>query len=148
MAHKLSDTELYHRGYQLLLDKIWTMSYHEKKQRAVDFLESVIKSVDTCINLRNMSDEDIAISIFEDLDGSVDYAWFCFTTGDLSCLMDHWLVSEEVYNKLLSLGDWLRDMTDNRREKWEVEAVRTDSEWADIIELAKEIKSLLDENDC
>ena len=123
------------------------MSYHTEKQSALSFLERTIEIIESCANLRNMNDEDIAINLFEGDSGSVDDARFCFNAADLPELTENWLISDEVYEKLLSLGDRLNDISFNSRKKWTVEAVRTDSEWTDIIEMANKIKSLLTIND-
>ena len=123
------------------------MSYHTEKKSALNYLERTIEIIESCANLRNMRDEDIAINLFEGDSGSVDDARFSFNAADLPELTENWLISDEVYEKLLLLGDRLNDISFNSRKKWTVEAVRTDNEWTDIIELANEIKSLLAIND-
>ena len=121
------------------------MSYHIEKQNALEFLERVKDIIESCSILRDKDDETIGYDIFEE--GCVNDVIFCFNAVDLQDLTENWIISDEVYEKLLSFGDRVRWMENNNMKNWTVEAVKTDTEWTDIIEFANEIKSLLAIND-
>ena len=119
------------------------MSYYSELVESRKLMEWFSDTVTGCGSvLLTLSDEDLGYNLFEE--GHVDDAVFGFNQRELAELKDKWLISEDVYEKSVMLGNKIRELMDT--EKWCYESVRNDKEWWDIMALADEIKILMDDN--
>ena len=116
------------------------MSYHHELENAKKFVESLKEYLPSCgIALLKMNDEDLKDSLFED--GSLNNTFFYLTEVVLEYAKDRWVITDEVFEKAVHLGKWIRGLEDTK--KWSVESVRNDKEWRDIMSLADEIMAEL-----
>ncbi|MDR0469908.1 MAG: hypothetical protein LBH09_08045 [Peptococcaceae bacterium] len=88
--------------------------------------------------LLEMNDEDIEYNIFEEFDVS---ATSFLHDNTLSKLKEADLINGNMSRKASELRSRFIELQDS--DKWNVESVRHDKKWREILELSDEIKSLL-----
>ena len=116
------------------------MGYYNELESTERFLERLKNHIKDCgSTMLNLTDECLEYSLFEG--GALNKTIFYLTDGALMEVKDKWLVSEEVCDKIVLLGNKIRELEDT--SKWCVRSVRKDKEWRDIMMLADEIKTLL-----
>ncbi|OPX42929.1 hypothetical protein CLHUN_32530 [Ruminiclostridium hungatei] len=93
------------------------------------------------VYLLDMEDEDIEYNIFEEFD--INVVSFLHQ-NTLSKLKDANLISEQIVEKSIELREKYLAMQNT--EACNVESVRNNKEWRNILELSDNIKSLIDKN--
>lgn len=118
-----------------------TEYYSDKK--AVDSLyehfASMIERFSS--SLKDKDDKYIEYHVFED--GYIFDIIFDYYPDELYDLVEHWLISEGIYQKTLEFANKIRRVSITERKKWTVDSVRNDDEWREIMILADEIKAEL-----
>ena len=88
-----------------------------------------------------LSEDDVIIgyNIFEEFDtGVISF----FHSDNLQKLNDVGLISDEIMYKSTTLRDLVHEL--QQGDKWNINAVRNSSEWKKVLELADEIKIMLE----
>lgn len=105
----------------------------------VELMEFYIEALQQCgMYLLDMSDDDIEYYIFEEFDIGVGSF---LHENSLNRLKDANLISEQVFQNSVKLRS--STMALRNTAQWNIESVRRDDKWRDILMLSDEIKSLL-----
>ena len=90
------------------------------------------------MNILNMSDELIEYNILEEfIIGSTSF----FSKFTLDRLLEHGLIDENIYNRSELLQQKVMKLDNSNL--WNVESIKKDSEWKEVLELADKIKELI-----
>lgn len=101
------------------------------------FMDTLNKSG---VFVRTLSDKEIETYIFEDL---IVGAVSCFNKNNLKELKDDGIIDEEIEEATLLLREKIL-LIDNS-DIWNIDSVKTDSNWLDIFELSDWIKKKVHE---
>lgn len=105
-------------------------------------MELYVDTISKCgLYLLSMDDRCVEYNIFEEFDIGV----ISFLHADtLKKLNKAGLISDQMMEKSSTLRNWVQALEGG--EYWNVTSVRYSSEWREILELADEIKFLLESN--
>ena len=124
------------------------MNYYIERQNAIARWEIIKEVIETfCSMLRMLDDyklrdlDELKIGHYTFIGIICDFALDFNIEYDL--VSEHFLISEELYKKLLSIIEKVEALGSIKKEMWTVKAVRTESEWKEIIKLAYEIEYML-----
>lgn len=106
-----------------------------------DLMEDFTNTLQQCgTHLLKMSNEDIGYYIFEEFDV---YAGSFLHKNTLSALLEVGLITENIAKKSAELREKFFALENT--DQWNVDSIRHDKKWRDILELSDEIKSLLNQ---